>query len=253
MGDRTAFEVGRLYPLLKTIADTLTASQKDVFVRLPGLLGYWPMSIRFPNGQAAEHAGTGFALSQTGLCPAGYDGNSFAHLGDGTNYLSSTASLGVTGLETYVTSSLRGLTLGGWFMIDASGVGDRGLVSKDGVTPNRGYGLFTGSADTIGFYMSNTGAALLVATGPAVTLGQWHFVVGRFTPSAEVAVIVDGNKTVNVTAIPASVFVSTQAFEVGRFTNDNSTIVHGKVRDLFICATALSDALIEQIRATSMP
>lgn len=253
MGDRTAFEVGRLYPLLKTVADTLTASQKDVFVQLPGLLGYWPMGIRDNAGNVPDHAGGGGFFTEVGTCPTGYDGNSFVHLGDGVNYLTTSTSFGVTGLEAWISSSIRGLTVGGWFMIDASGAGDRGLVSKDGATPDRGYGLFTGSSDTIGFYMSGTGAALLVATGPVVTLGGWHFVVGRFIPSTEVAVITDGNKTVNVTAIPASIFVSTQAFEVGRFTADNTTIVHGKVRDLFICAAALSDALIEQIRATSVP
>lgn len=253
MSKESAFEVGRLYQPIKAIADTLVASQKDVFVILPGLAGYYPMGIRNQSGHEVEHSGTGVNLIQQGTCPTAYDGNSFVHLGSGTNYLFGSSLYGITGLETWITPSLRGLTVGGWFMADSTPAVGGGLISKDVVTPNRGYALAWFTANDPFFLTSGNGTAIQVVSAPAQSLGVWHFIVGRFIPSTEIAVFVDGDKTVNITAIPVSLNVSTQAFEVGRYFNDNTRVFHGKARDVFVCAAALSDALIEQIRVTSTP
>lgn len=253
MSKESAFEVGRLYQPIKAIADTLSASQKDVFVRLPGLLAYWPMGIRDLGGVVIEHGGAGNWLVQTGICPTGYDGNAFVHLGNGTNFLNAGAAFGVTGLETFISSSLRGLTIGGWFMIDSTPVVNGGMISKDKLSPDRGYTLVYQAAGVISFLVSGNGASTVGVSSAAVSLATWHFVAARFAPSAEIAIIVDGNKDVNTSVIPASLNISAQAFEVGRQFDDNSQVLHGKVRDVFICAAALSDALIEEVRVTSMP
>ncbi len=253
MSKESAFEVGRLYVPLKTIADTLTASQKDVFVRLPGLLGYWPMGIRDSVGNVPDHAGGGGFFTEVGTVPTGYDGDSFVHLGNGTNYLTTVTSFGVTGLEAWISSSIRGLTIGGWFMIDSLPASAAGFISKDAAAPNRGYYLAVTSAGAVTFSMSATGAAQSFVTSPATSTGVWHFITGRFMPSAEVATFVDGDKTTNSTAIPAQCNVSTGNFEVGRFAQTNSFVLHGKTRDVFICAAALDDALIEEVRVTSTP
>lgn len=253
MSDKTAFEVGRLYGPVKAIADTLVASQKDIFVRLPALVGYWPMGIRAA-GSVIEHGGSGFVLTQTGVCPTGYDGNSFAHLGDGTNYVwNSSSQLIRTGLETWVSSSMRGMTLGGWWMIDSLPASQGGLAGKFGVITDYGYALVVHSSGTIQMIISSTGSNIISATSPVAATGQWLFLAGRFTPSTELAAFVNGDKTVNTTAIPASINGSSQAFEAGRFAADNSLIAHCKSRDVFLCASALSDALIEEVRATSVP
>lgn len=254
MSDRTAFEVGRLYQPIKTIADTLVASQKDIFVRLPGLVGYWPSGIRAASGQVVEHGGSGFNLFQTGACPVGFDGNSFAHLGNGTNFVwSSSTQLGLTGTETWISSSIRGLTVGAWFMVDTSPTISTGLMGKDGVASDRGYAVDWLGTNAPRFGVSGTGGAVVLATGGVQAIGQWIFIVGRFIPSTEVSVIVNGDKSVNTTAVPASVFGSSQNFEVGRYFNDNTRIIHGKVRDAFLCASALSDEVIEELRVTSVP
>jgi len=253
MGLETAFEIGQASLQIKRIADILSASQKDVFVRLPGLMAYWPMGIRLSSGAVAEHAGPGNSLLQTGICPTGYDGNSFAHLGDGTNYLYASGGFGVTGLETWVSSSLRGLTVGGWFMIDSQPANQAGLITKWGAVTQYGYGMNVNSAGAIIAQISGNGSNFFAASSAAVATGQWAFFVARFIPSTEVAVFVNGNKTTNTTAIPVSANVSTQNLEVGRSTADDNFIAHAKARDVFICAAALSDALIEEIRVTSTP
>jgi len=253
MSAATAFEVGRLYDPIKAIANTLVASQKDIFVKLPGLAAYYPMGIRNQSGHAVEHSGTGSNLLQVGTCPTDFDGNSYTHLGNGTNYLSVASQYAITGLETWINSTIRGLTVGGWFMIDTLPSGDEGLISKDGSASNRGYGLFFRASSVAGFFTSGTGGATQTAYSGAVAIGEWHFLAGRFTPGVEVAVFANGDKSVNTTAIPASQFASTQAFEVGRIVASDATIIHAKARDVFVCASALSDALIEEIRITSVP
>lgn len=253
MSEDTAFEIGRLYVPIKQIADTLVASQKDVFVRLPGLVAYWPMGIRAA-ASAMEHGGSGLTLTQVGVCPAGYDGDAFAHLGNGTNYFSnSSTQLNITGLETWISSSIRGLTLGGWFMVDVSPVSSPvGIVSRDGTAADRGYVLGWRQTDVPYFQVSGNGAATFSAEGPVSSLAAWHFIVGRYT-SSEIAVFVDGDKSVQTVGVPASLFASSQAFETGRYFNDNTRILHGKARDVFVCASALSDAVIEQVRLASSP
>lgn len=253
MSDRTAFEVGRLYQPIKAIADVITGSQKDVFIRLPALVAYYPMGIRL-GGNVVEHGGSGLVLTQTGVNPVGYDGNAYTHLGNGTNYVQSTSSqFGITGLETWVTSSLRGLTVGGWFMVDVSPASvPAGMTSKDGGAADRGYLLGWRQTDVPYFQVSGNGVATFSADGPVTSVSEWHFVVGRYK-SSEIAVFVDGEKSVTTAGVPASLFVSSQNFEVGRYFNDNGRILYGKVRDAFVCAAALSDELIEQIRATSVP
>jgi len=253
MGLETAFEVGQAGLQIKRIADILSASQKDVFVRLPGLVAYWPMGLR-SSALAIEHSGSGHNLTQTGVCPTGYDGNSFVHLGDGTNYIwNSSGAFGISGLQTWITSSLRGLTLGGWFMVDSAPTTFGGLVSKSDDTPDRGYALIQSNDGTTTFLASGTGAAVVQVASAVHSNSVWRFVVGRFTPSSEIAIFVDGDKNTNSTAIPASLNASSQAFEVGRYFDNDAYILHGKARDVFVCAASLSDALIEEIRVTSTP
>lgn len=254
MSADTAFEVGRLFGPIKAISDVLSASQKDVFVNLPGLAGYYPMGIRNQSGQVIEHSGTGANLLQLGTCPVGYDGNSFCHLGDGINYLYDvSSSYQITGTEAWIASSLRGLTIGGWFMVESWTENFVGLISKHADPPERGYVLGIGTDFKPFFGASGTGGDLPLAYASVVTSGQWVFVVGRFIPSTEVAVFLDGDKSTNTTAIPSSINTSTQDFEVGRYNDNDDYVLHGKARDVFVCASALSDALIEEIRSASAP
>ncbi len=244
-------EIGRLYGPIKQIADVLTASQKDLFVGLPGLTGYFPMSIVNTAAKAVNHAQAGLDLAQTGVCPIGYDGNSYRHTGDGVNYFSSSLDYALTGLETYIEAAFRGFTVGGWFRIEATPAGSSGLVSKDGVSPQRGYSLYWNSLNEARFLVSSNGAATTVVISSSSIISQWHFIVGRFIPSTEVAVFLDGVKSVNTTAIPASCNVSTQPFEVGRGFASDASIIHAKHRDVFVCRAALSDELIEEVRQAS--
>lgn len=258
----SAFEIGLIRPVIQEVADTLAAGitvnvtpkPPDPFIGLPGVTGYFPMSIVDTAGKAVNHAKGGLDLSQTGTCAVGYDGNAYRQVGQGTHYLSSNLDYALTGLETYIDVALRGFTIGGWFWIDSYPSVAQGIVSKFGVSSNYGYALISGGAGVISCYVSLDGSALTtVSSATSTPVDTWVFLVGRFVPSTSVDVFVNGQKTTNVTAIPASCFASTQAFEVGRYLNTDTRTFDGRCRDVFLCRTALTDVQIENLRLSSLP
>ncbi len=253
MSAATAVELGRLWVQLKRVADQMTARQSDAFIRLPGLLAYWPMGIRGDNGNVAEHGGVGTALNEVGSCPVGYDGDAYTHLGDGTNYLEKTGFFNPTGTEAFIDASLNGFTLGGWFWADVAPTGTDGLISKDAPAPERGYALTMDGSLNFSARMSGTGAATVSATSAAHSIQAWHFVVARYIPSTEISVFVDGTKSTNTAAIPASQFVSSADFEIGRDNSADARIFHGRIRDAFLCQAQLSDEILEQLRLSTVP
>lgn len=254
MSLEAAFEVGRLFLPLKTIADQFSLAQKDLFIRLPGLRGYWPMSAVNYLGRAIDHSNASVNLQRTGAPTYAFDGNAYAQLGVATDFLyTASGELDFTGTEAWIASGIRGLTVGGWFKIQTSPSVAAGLISKDAAPTERGFVLAWSAADSPELNISGDGTASVIVTHSAKTLNAWHFIVGRFTPSTEVAVFVNNDKVVNTTSVPASLNVSTQNFEVGRFYNDNARVVHGQSRDVFICAAALSDATISDLYGASLP
>lgn len=253
MNGESAFEVGLATVQIKRIADVLVASQSDLFVRSPAITGYFPMSVlNAANGWATNHGGSGDDLEETGDCPVGYDGNSYRHFPGGTNYLSA-GGYNVSGLEAWVEAGIRGLTVGGWFYPDAVPGTQAGLITKMGVITDYSFGMVQRSTGEIQGVVSNNGSALNTVVGDEVPLGSWHFLAMRFTPSTELAVWMDGLKTTLETAIVASLYATSQDFEVGRHANNNSWTYHGRARDIFICQAALPDALIDQLRLSSAP
>lgn len=249
----TAFEIGRLYAPIKAISDAFVANRRTLFHELPGLVAYYPMGMTTDVGGAVNHVGAGNTLIETGTVPINNDGNAYRHLGNGTNFLSVTGVYGLTGLETFISSSIRGFTIGGWFMVDSNPPTAGGLVSKDGAVTNRGYALFYSAAGSFRGTMSSNGSATFTAIGGPTTLSVWHFVAFRFIPSTELAIFTDGDKSVNTTAIPPQCFASSQPFEVGRYLNDNTRVIHAKARDVFVFQSALSDDLLTRIWQNTLP
>lgn len=254
MGLETAFEVGRLFLPLKTIADQFSLAQKDLFVRLPALRAYWPMSVAKSASSIADHSGASVHLLKTGNPTLGFDGNAYIQLGVATDYMYSTLSgFEFTGTETWVDSSIRGLTVGGWFWADATPALNGGLITKDAPNPQRGFALVWNTTNSPLFLVSLSGTTAILATHQVQSLNTWHFIVGRFTPGGEIAIFVNGVKVTNTTSIPASINISTQNFEIGRYIGDDSRILEGRARDLFICSAALSDATLSNLYQASLP
>ena len=247
-------EIGRLYLQLKRIADTLQSSQDKIFLELPGMVAWWPGGPGDGLGAAMDMA-SNMDLTPIGSPTFGYDGHPYM-LTDrtGVDYFFGSPFPACVGTEVWVDPTIRGLTVGCWMYPEgAIGASNVGVISRSGGGSDRGYAILA----------KDSGLSFLIASAPAVFLsspisdaasvGEWHFVVGRFTPSTEVAIFLDGSKKTETTSIPAAINASTQAFEVGRQFNDNNRIISARIRDIFVCQAALSDELIEEIRVTSSP
>jgi hypothetical protein len=219
---------------------------------LPGLRGFWPMSSVHENGNALDLGGRGLTLTYTGNPTYNVQGLApYIDLDGVGDYLVrlDEAALDITGTETFVAASKRGLTLGGWFWLDSL-VARRPLVAKYTFTAsnNRAYQLSWNLATTtFGLSISVDGiVATVVNSSITPVVSRWYFVVGRFTPSTEIAVFANGVKTTNVVAIPASIFNSTANFFIG--TDDDLTaLLDGRASLVFLCAESLSDAVIKMV------
>ncbi len=247
-------EIGRLWLQLKRIADAMVPQEREPFINLPGLRGYWPMSTVDFLGNAKDHSAGSSDLSRSGSPTFGYDGDPFVQCGVASDFLQgSTSAQDVTGVEAWMAPSIRGLTVGCWVKVDATPANVGGMVSIYGAASQRSFALFWNSSNEALFGVSGAGTVVVNVASPASAVGVWAFVVGRFTPSTEVAVFVNDVKTVVTASVPASAFNSTQAFEVGRIEANNARILEAKFRDAFICAAILSDAQIASLRLSSLP
>lgn len=156
-----------------------------------------------------------------------------------------------------------GLTCWAWVYFDVQSSGaETGIISKwYTVGDKRGYVLYKSAGDAFTFAISSTGHAGAVATiGDAAanyTISKWWFLAGRFEPSAEVALMV-GNATSgaytwykNAVAIPATIYVTDEAFEVGRYDRDN--YLDGRIPLFGIAAEHLTDTEVWNIFSQTRP
>lgn len=143
-----------------------------------------------------------------------------------------------------------GLTVGGWFNSDTAQAGDIGLISKYNSTDNRSYMLYLNDS-VPEFCVSSDGAAVTTVTSDYVMDNDyWFFLAGRWTPSTELSVFVNGNITTNTTSIPASIFKSSIALKIGAV---DTAYFDGKGSLCFVCKYALPDILIKSIYETTKP
>lgn len=188
---------------------------------LPALRGLWFPGSLDNTGAMYDRSGQGRTLTYNGgpalvmnenlLLPyMDYDGSGDYHS------RASEAGLQITGTETYVEATLRGLSIFGWWRID-SFTSSAGLMTKYNTTGNqRAYSLQQ-TATGVAMVVSVDGTATHTANSAAIDAARWHCIGGRFFPGVSTDVFVDGVWVSNTTAPPASTFAtSTAAFEIMR-------------------------------------
>lgn len=213
------------------------------FMALTALRGFWPMSSRDENGDVYDLSGQGRTLAEHLEPESNYD-NLAPYVGlafEQTLSRADEAGLDILGTEAHVDSGIRGLTLGGWYYVP-SGIPSANLMGKwrtVGVD-QRSYFIFEDN-----FAISSDGTAGgVVQVGLSIPLSTWCFVVGRFTPSTEMAAWVNMVKVTNTVDIPASIFNSTADFQIGTGPSDTDEM---RVSCAFLCAAALSDAHVSSL------
>lgn len=210
-----------------------------MFLGLPKLVGYWMLGSHVNvNSWYNDVTNNNLLLTNNnGATPAVY--NDIVPYVDfnGTNQSLSRADeaiLDITG----------DLTIGGWFWNDALQAA-QSYIGKSGVA-DQGYAISGGAASAYSpsFYIVSTvPTAYPVSSTVTLTASTWYFLVGRFTPSTEVACFVNGQKFTNTTSIPAAIRNSGASFAVGNLT-DQGTFLNGRAALCFLCSAALSDKLI---------
>lgn len=226
------------------------------FLMLPGLRGLWTQGPLDGSGNVLDQSGLGMTMSR-GLTPTTSRFYIVPILQAATGYLTRAdeANLDIIGTESYVASAARGLTLGGWFYLDTVVLTSHStMLAKWDTTGNqRSYRL---ALDTDGsgnnyatFDVSSNGTAVTSVTATdSIQADKWYFYVGRYDPSTEMALFVQGlhTKYTNTTSISASIFNSTSALEIAR-EEPAAGNWRGNVAVSFLCTMALSDAIIDHI------
>jgi|SRR5579859_3075625 len=228
------------------------------FYSLPGLRGLWYPGSTDQAGLLYDVSGQARTLSIGSGIPTTALLSSLVPImqygGGGCHTRASEAGLQVSGTETSIDASIRGLTLGGWFKITNTAT-RYGLAQKYTTGTNqRSYALWVFETGTFPqFYVSSNGTATTtVGSSVALSAGTWYFIVGRYVPSTSLDIYVNNVKTTNTTTIPASIFnTSTSPFDLARF--DGGSLLVGALGLTFLCGAALSDALLNYLWLRTAP
>lgn len=139
----------------------------------------------------------------------------------------------------------NGLTFGCWVYFDAESTNvETGIISKWNTPGDASYLLYKSASNKITFSVSVDGTSVVSIDdlGANYVVGQWFYVVARFTPSVEIALFVNGMWYKSKSGIPATIYHSSEAFEIGRYARDN--YLDGRITQAFICAYSVPDRFI---------
>lgn len=220
------------------------------FQGLLGVRGLWYPGSTDNAGALYDQSGQGRTLTYNGNPTLNVHGGFIPYYDfDATGDVftrADEAGLDLTGTETVIASAKRGITMGGWFWFDSLSIS--AVIAKYGtVAANRSYFLRTNGSNAMQLGIGNGTADTTVTSGVTQATGQWYFVVGRFTPSTEMAIWVNGTKTTNTTSIPASAVSGAQQLELGRLNSTNGQLLDGRIALAFLCAALLTDDQISHL------
>jgi hypothetical protein len=156
----------------------------------------------------------------------------------------------IIGTETYIPSTQRGLTFGGWFYVDSDTGSTQVLIGKvSGGGANRSYQINVNTATLLPAFNTALVAVEYVVTGTAGTTGAvpldtWSFLCARFDPSTEMRIWLNNNSNV-LLVVPATINDTGADFTIGA-TAVPGNWFDGRASLCFLCAAALSDSIILQ-------
>ena len=221
----------------------------STYLALPGLRGFWPSNGVSDTGQMLDISGNQLLLTNVASTPIGYESSTLtprAHYNGTTQYhsRSDSAYFDITGTEAYIEQN--GLTMGCWINFDNAAGSVEDGISKWGSAGQRSYRLFRSAAGDISGQVSVDGTAIIGTTGTASSQSTWLFVAMQYDPSTELSVFVNATKTQNTTSIPASIFNGNTNFQLAARSGATNPL-DGKISLAFLCASALSDAIINNL------
>lgn len=241
--------------------DTFGPPLAELYSTFQGILGlrglWWPGNVTVV-GNLPDMSGQGNALvdNVAGAVSTRLSGMLPIYPFNGTTQYISGASATwnqILGTEGRVTPSSRGLTLGGWFFNNSTAPANfKGIMSRwnDNAVNQRSYLLAQTTTGHFQAYVSGNGTNQFSVDSNAVPVSGWHFIIGRYTPSTELAIFDNydggtGIKVTNTTTIPASLFNCTAELEIGAYDAALATSFFAGFYGLaFLACSALPDAHI---------
>lgn len=206
---------------------------------LPELRGFWPISSNDSVGALYDLSGQGRTLTKAGTpTHSTINGIPYAITGNGNYYYRTSES----------SQALNnGFTIGGWFLFNAYAATQTVMSKWNATGSQRGYLLEVLSTGAPQVAVSGDGTNVISTTFSGDTnTGVWKFLVGRYTPSTELALFQNSTKGINTTSIPASGFGGTSTFNLGsRYNGGNYT--DGSIALPFMLATPIDDSTISYI------
>lgn len=248
-----AFEIGRFYHLVEQLVGARVNGTYSVFKLLSGLRGFWPMSAMSAGGRPQDFGGQALDLSYNGGAKYGYDGLApYAAFDGAGDYfdVGDTSALDISGAEAFVEDAAQGLTMGGWFYHNAL-TGYQGYVTKWGDPGQKSYGLYKNSTQAIRFLVTNDGTATTQLSSSVVpTTLSWMFIVARYRAGLSLDLYVNGTRD-TLPSAPGSLFNSSRDFRIGNQHGSSSWYLDGRASLCFLCATALSDEVVDNLFSVS--
>jgi len=221
----------------------------------PGLRGLWSFSSIDEHNKVVDMSGQGRVLMPGTAPTLGTNGllSYLDFIRASSMYLKRPTEPGIA-----ITGAM---TVWAWIYFDVESTGNEtGIISKWYTIGNlRSYLLYKTAGNAFTFDISTDGTAVKTV-GDAVanyTISKWWFVLGRFIPSTELALLVGEasggtyNWYRNVAAIPATIFVSTEALEIGRGSRTN--YLDGRMSSAGLVANALTDVQAWNIFSQTRP
>lgn len=225
------------------------------YITLPGIRCFWPLGahLRTAGGSFMTDVLNGFNLTVNAAAQINYSNLiPYVSFNGTTQFLSYVDDPHFDASGTEANIAQKGLTIGGWFFYDlAVGATSQGLITKDNTTNARSYSLFrVATTGTTRFGVSANGTTYVSVTSSAApTTGVWNFIVGRYKPSTSLDVWQNLTVTTLTASIPASIFDSATAFNIGAF-NSATLFLDGNCSFAFYCADYLSDAQLQNLYLT---
>jgi len=210
------------------------------FSILPALRGLWFGANRTSTGTLVDRSGLGMSLSAVNTPTYNISG-----LIQHSTYLraGSQAHGRVTATDIAITGALTAFAWVRWTGLSAGVL--TGAETKWLSTGNqRSWALIKNAANLFQLLLSanGTGTAVTLSSTATWVSGEWFFVVGRYIPSIEASIFINGIFTDTVTGIPASLFNSTANLNLG--AHDTGNYIDGDIAIAGLCAIDLPDYMI---------
>ena len=223
-------------------------SSVSQFLALLGLRGFWPTSSVSGGGSLMDLSGQNRILTLNGgpfyrrsnLAPV-------VVLDGAADFFTRAdeAGLDITGTESYIVATRRGLTLGGWFnFTNVAGATEHMMGKWDQAGNQRSYSLRRNAAGNIVFAISTDGTAVVeIASTDMPAQATWFWAAGRFDAATqELDVWVNDAVDNLAVGVPASIHIGTADLVLGG-RHGGLSLMAGMFSMPVLCAASLPDAI----------